>query len=131
MAAGAARAGRRAGVELVPPPAEAELPAPDAPPTSWGKGRDLRTWSRGEPAWLQRRAELTAPASDRALRELLALQSSDWAFLIDAARRATTRASAFTATCARSSWKARLSCGISPRTWRAGRSCSRSGSRST
>ncbi len=72
-----------AGVELVPPPAEAELPAPDAPSTSWGKGRDLRTWSSGEPAWLQRRAELSAPASDRALRELLALQSSDWAFLID------------------------------------------------
>ncbi len=73
-----------AGVELAPPPADAELPAPDAPPTSWGKGRDLRTWSLGELAWLQRRAELTAPATERGLRELLALQSSDWAFLIDA-----------------------------------------------
>jgi 1,4-alpha-glucan branching enzyme len=73
-----------AGVELAPPPAEAELPAPDTPPTSWGKGRDLRTWSLGELAWLQRRAELTAPATERGLRELLALQSSDWAFLIDA-----------------------------------------------
>jgi 1,4-alpha-glucan branching enzyme len=73
-----------AGVELAPPPADAELPAPDAPPTSWGKGRDLRTWSLGELAWLQRGAELTAPAEERALRELLALQSSDWAFLIDA-----------------------------------------------
>jgi 1,4-alpha-glucan branching enzyme len=62
--------------------------APDAPPTSWGLERDLRTWSRGELAWTQRSAELAAlgaDASDRALRELLALQSSDWAFLIDRA----------------------------------------------
>jgi len=73
-----------AGVELAPPPAEAELDAPVTPPTSWGKGRDLRTWSRGELPWLQRRAELTAQPTARALRELLALQSSDWAFLIDA-----------------------------------------------
>jgi 1,4-alpha-glucan branching enzyme len=72
-----------AGVELAPPPAEAEEPAPELPASSWGKGRDLRTWSLGELAWLQRRAELTAPATERALRELLALQSSDWAFLID------------------------------------------------
>jgi len=65
-------------------------PAPDLPATSWGAGRDLRTWSapaaRGL-AWRQRTAELralTAPAApaERALRELLALQSSDWAFLI-------------------------------------------------
>jgi len=64
---------------------EAE-PAPDAPPTSWGLERDLRTWSRGPLAWTQRSAELAAlgaDPSDRALRELLALQSSDWAFLID------------------------------------------------
>jgi 1,4-alpha-glucan branching enzyme len=64
---------------------EAE-PAPDAPPTSWGLERDLRTWSRGPLAWTQRGAELAAlgaAPSDRALRELLALQSSDWAFLID------------------------------------------------
>jgi 1,4-alpha-glucan branching enzyme len=61
------------------------LAAPDdPPPTSWGKGRDLRTWSRSELAWAQRAAELTAPAEPRALRELLALQSSDWAFLLDA-----------------------------------------------
>ncbi len=73
-----------AGVELAPPSTEAELPVPDVPPTSWGKRRDLRTWSLGELAWLQRRAELTAPSTERALRELLALQSSDWAFLIDA-----------------------------------------------
>jgi 1,4-alpha-glucan branching enzyme len=75
-----------AGVELAPPVAGDPLPAPDARPTSWGKGRDLRTWS-GEIAWAQRAAELAAlagGASERALRELLALQSSDWAFLIDA-----------------------------------------------
>jgi 1,4-alpha-glucan branching enzyme len=63
-------------------PPEAATP----PPTSWGLGRDLRTWSRGELAWTQRSAELAALGADpspRALRELLALQSSDWAFLID------------------------------------------------
>jgi 1,4-alpha-glucan branching enzyme len=61
-------------------------PRRDPPITSWGLGRDLRTWSRGELAWTQRSAELAALGADpsgRALRELLALQSSDWAFLID------------------------------------------------
>jgi 1,4-alpha-glucan branching enzyme len=74
-----------AGVELAPPAVEDPRPAPEAPPTSWGAGRDLRTWS-GEVAWVQRAAELAALRADpspRALRELLALQSSDWAFLID------------------------------------------------
>jgi 1,4-alpha-glucan branching enzyme len=69
-------------------PAEA---APAAPPaTSWGDGRDLRTWSgpaAGGLAWRQRAAELrvlrtAAEPVARALRELLALQSSDWAFLV-------------------------------------------------
>jgi 1,4-alpha-glucan branching enzyme len=69
----------------------APLPAPDAPPpTSWGAGRDLRTWSgpsAGGLAWRQRAAELRTLAAGarppaRALRELLALQSSDWAFLV-------------------------------------------------
>jgi 1,4-alpha-glucan branching enzyme len=65
-------------------------PAPAAlPVSSWGEGRDLRTWS-GPPvadlAWRARTAELKLiaspePAPERALRELLALQSSDWAFL--------------------------------------------------
>jgi len=65
----------------------APVPA-DVPPTSWGTGRDLRTWSApsaGGLAWAQRSAELQAlggGASPRALRELLALQSSDWAFQI-------------------------------------------------
>jgi 1,4-alpha-glucan branching enzyme len=86
---------RRRGVPVLPLdaaledlPAEPAPPAP--PPTSWGEGRDLRTWSgpgaRGL-AWRQRAAELRAlapgvRASERALRELLALQSSDWAFLV-------------------------------------------------
>ena len=60
--------------------------------TSWGAGRDLRTWSgpaAGGLAWTQRGVELRAVGervrpSDRALRELLALQASDWAFLISA-----------------------------------------------
>jgi len=79
-----------------------DAPALDAPralpaalagewrPTSWGRGADLSTWSApgvAELAFGAREAELellaagpraTAPA----LRELLALQSSDWAFLI-------------------------------------------------
>jgi 1,4-alpha-glucan branching enzyme len=65
-------------------------PAPEPlPVTSWGEGGDLRTWSGpqvGELAWPVRAAELRLAAMtrrppDRALRELLALQSSDWAFL--------------------------------------------------
>jgi len=55
--------------------------------TSWGAPRTLDTWSApraGGLAWRQRRAELRAlpGGSPRALRELLALQSSDWAFLV-------------------------------------------------
>ena len=66
-------------------------PAPgDLPITSWGEGRDLRTWSGppvAELAWRARSLELAvvaagAEASPRAVRELLALQSSDWAFLV-------------------------------------------------
>ncbi len=57
--------------------------------SSWGEGGDLRTWSGpavAELAWQARRAELRVlaareHASQRALRELLALQASDWAFL--------------------------------------------------
>jgi 1,4-alpha-glucan branching enzyme len=65
------------------------VPAPDLPVTSWGTPRDLSTWSgpgaRGL-AWRQRRAELQLarePAPpERAVRELLAAQASDWAFLL-------------------------------------------------
>jgi len=56
--------------------------------TSWGEGGDLRTWSAprvADLAWRARSAELALAAApspgERALRELLALQSSDWAFL--------------------------------------------------
>jgi 1,4-alpha-glucan branching enzyme len=67
-----------------PEPAAEELPV-----SSWGEGRDLRTWSGpavAELAFEARTAELKVLAdarepSPRALRELLALQSSDWAFL--------------------------------------------------
>ncbi len=66
-------------------------PAPAAlPVTSWGTPRDLATWSApaaGGLAWRQREAELRTLAAgaappDRALRELLAAQASDWAFLV-------------------------------------------------
>ncbi len=58
--------------------------------TSWGAGGDLSTWSGpavADVAFALRRAELEVVAAralgDRtALRELLALQSSDWAFML-------------------------------------------------
>jgi 1,4-alpha-glucan branching enzyme len=67
-----------------PGPLSAELAV-----SSWGEGGDLRTWTGpavADLAWQVRTAELDVFArgsrpSDRALRELLALQSSDWAFL--------------------------------------------------
>jgi len=68
---------------------------PAAPPrplpvTSWGTPRDLSTWEGpavADLAWSAREAELAVlargPAVDaRSVRELLALQSSDWAFLV-------------------------------------------------
>jgi len=70
----------------------APLPAGYARTTTWGTPRDLSTWSGPAVADLAvgaRDAELRvvaagAAAPDRALRELLALQSSDWAFLTSA-----------------------------------------------
>jgi 1,4-alpha-glucan branching enzyme len=67
-----------------PVPVEGELGV-----TSWGEGGDLRTWSGptvAELAWRARSLELGLLAHgrrprDRALRELLALQASDWAFI--------------------------------------------------
>ena len=72
--------------ELAETAAPARLAAP-LPVTTWGRPRDLSTWSgpgaRGL-AWAQRRAELrlarTAEPPPRAVRELLAAQASDWAF---------------------------------------------------
>jgi 1,4-alpha-glucan branching enzyme len=62
--------------------------------STWGEGKDLRTWSSprvGDLAWAARRLELRllravsaglpAAAAERAARELLAVQASDWAFL--------------------------------------------------
>jgi 1,4-alpha-glucan branching enzyme len=59
-------------------------------PTSWGANGDLSTWSApvvAEVAFELRRAELETMAvrphaSRAALRQLLALQSSDWAFML-------------------------------------------------
>ena len=64
-------------------------------PSTWGEGKDLRTWDSppvADLAWAARRLELRTvgalgadglppPACERAVRELLALQASDWAFL--------------------------------------------------
>ncbi len=65
------------------------LPAARLGTTSWGTPRDLSTWDHpgvAELAWRARAAELAVLAAGphpppRAVRELLALQSSDWAFL--------------------------------------------------
>jgi 1,4-alpha-glucan branching enzyme len=67
-----------------PAPAPAVLPE-----TTWGLGGDLCTWSApavADLAWRARTAELRVigaggRAPERAVRELLALQASDWAFL--------------------------------------------------
>ncbi|MBO0769548.1 MAG: DUF1957 domain-containing protein [Solirubrobacterales bacterium] len=77
------------GLEITPMDALREAPvhARDLPVSSWGEGGDLRTWSSGQAADLAfglRSAELRAwkaAPSLRAQRELLAAQSSDWAFL--------------------------------------------------
>ena len=57
---------------------------------SWGSGGDLSTWSApvvAEMAFAARAAELrllssSAPPSDEAVRELIALQASDWPFMV-------------------------------------------------
>jgi 1,4-alpha-glucan branching enzyme len=63
----------------------------DLPPaSSWGAGGDLSTWSGpavADIAFATRAAELEvlragSRAGDAAVRELLALQSSDWAFMV-------------------------------------------------
>ena len=74
-----------AGVDAADPLEPARLGT-----TTWGTPRDLSTWDHpgvAELIWRARAAELAAVAAGahppaRALRELLALQSSDWAFLV-------------------------------------------------
>jgi 1,4-alpha-glucan branching enzyme len=83
------------GLDLIHADAVAAHVTPAALPdaarvtTSWGAPRDLTTWSGApvaELAWRARRLELDVVAAGgratpRAWRELLAVQSSDWAFL--------------------------------------------------
>jgi 1,4-alpha-glucan branching enzyme len=87
---------RAAGVELIHLDDALEDVVPVAEPegglpvTSWGRDGDLSTWSGprvADLAWAARDAELRAVAaagslSAAAVRELLALQSSDWAFVV-------------------------------------------------
>ena len=93
---------RRQGLELLrlddalarfAPPAEGPPPAPNealAQPGTWGEGGDLSTWSGptvAEMAYAARAGELQLLAAGRAapleaVRELLALQASDWPFMV-------------------------------------------------
>jgi 1,4-alpha-glucan branching enzyme len=90
---GAAAAGVRL---LTVPQALAEHEPVERPlaASTWGEGKDLRTWDSplvADLAWGARRLELRllralaqglrGPAALRAARELLAVQASDWAFL--------------------------------------------------
>jgi 1,4-alpha-glucan branching enzyme len=86
------------GVQLLTLPEALARHEPEERPlreSTWGEGKDLRTWDSPEVAdlaWAARRLELRllaaidaealAPqAAERGARELLALQASDWAFL--------------------------------------------------
>lgn len=72
------------------PRAAADVRAGRLPPTTWGTPRDLSTWTGpqvADLAWQARDAELHALLGPRrpspeAERELLLLQSSDWAFQV-------------------------------------------------
>jgi 1,4-alpha-glucan branching enzyme len=86
-----------AGVRLVDVPtalAEHEPVRRQLAASTWGEGKDFRTWDSppvADLAWAARRLELrllralreglAPPAAARAARELLAAQASDWAFL--------------------------------------------------
>jgi 1,4-alpha-glucan branching enzyme len=86
-----------AGVQLVTVPQALAEHEPVRRPllaSTWGEGKDLRTWDSPEVAdlaWGTRRLELRLlralaqglgePAALRAARQLLAAQASDWAFL--------------------------------------------------
>ncbi len=89
---------RRAGVALASLPEALERHPPvtrELVPASWGRPKDLSTWDSPRVAELPfeaRAAELRtvaaagrgaqSPALQRAARELLALQASDWAFQV-------------------------------------------------
>ena len=87
---------RRRGVELVHlddalERVESVAPPPEGlPVTTWGRPRDLSTWEGpavAELAWAARDAELRAVAVGHglgadAVRALLAVQASDWAFVV-------------------------------------------------
>jgi 1,4-alpha-glucan branching enzyme len=89
----------RAGVELVTVAEGLELVEPrraELSATTWGARKDMTTWDSplvGDLAVAARRAELRTVAAaarraepraalERAARELLAMQSSDWAFMV-------------------------------------------------
>ncbi len=69
-------------------------------PSTWGRHGDLSTWSGpdvAEMAFAARAAELEvlaagAGAGTEAVRQLLALQASDWAFMISRGGRRSLRA---------------------------------------
>jgi 1,4-alpha-glucan branching enzyme len=87
----------QSGVELVTATEalDRHVPQPrELHPSTWGEGKDLRTWDSSavaDIAWAAKRLELRLLAAVgrglderralRAARELLALQASDWAFL--------------------------------------------------
>ena len=89
-------AGKR-GADLTLPEALSEHEAVERPvhEGSWGEGKNLETWDSpgvADLAWGARRLELRllraigdpamgSAAAQRAARELLAVQSSDWAFM--------------------------------------------------
>jgi 1,4-alpha-glucan branching enzyme len=85
------------GIEMVTASEAVARHEPEPRPlqrTTWGEGKDLRTWDSpavSDLAWAARRLELRflralaegleGASAERAARELLALQASDWAFL--------------------------------------------------
>jgi 1,4-alpha-glucan branching enzyme len=88
----------QSGIQLVTLPEALERHQPERralTESTWGEGKDLRTWDSPEVAdlaWASRRLELRTVAAVgagrlperaalRAARELVALQASDWAFL--------------------------------------------------
>jgi 1,4-alpha-glucan branching enzyme len=89
----------RAGLDLVTVSEGLERVEPQSTPlapSTWGAGKDMTTWDSpvvGDLAVAARRAELRTVAAaargsepravlERAARELLAMQSSDWAFMV-------------------------------------------------